>query len=72
MPRGQSATCTKDHGDAKHLLRLPLSQAQPQRHRCAACAYERGYQDGLRQGQRDMEARVKGLVARVKGWAGEA
>lgn len=46
--------CEKDHtGDisantVERIANLPESQAGPQRHRCAACAYDMGVQDGLK------------------------
>ena len=45
-------TCQKDHNEhvAEILEDLPPSQRSPQRHKCAACAYERGVQDGYNLG----------------------
>jgi hypothetical protein len=34
------------------LTDLPVSQAGPLRHRCAACAYEMGKRDGMREARR--------------------
>ncbi len=40
--------CTKDHSRIQTIMRqLPYDQGGWGRHKCAACAYERGYQDGL-------------------------
>lgn len=63
------STCTKDHiGAVPASLRdLPKSQAGDWRHKCAACAYDLGYQDGigaadkLRDRVRELEAKVKEL-----------
>lgn len=40
--------CNKDHSKIQHImLSLPIDQGGIGRHKCAACAYEQGYQDGL-------------------------
>jgi hypothetical protein len=43
--------CSTDHEGSvpKKISNLPESQAGPQRHRCAACAYEMGFKDGKAQ-----------------------
>jgi len=46
--RNFNVVCDKDHEDVPHGLRhLPHNQKVRWRHTCAACAYERGYADGL-------------------------
>ncbi len=47
--------CERDHGIASLQVpweELDKSQREPWRHRCAACAYERGLADGLRRAAR--------------------
>lgn len=40
--------CNKNHSDIQNKMsQLPYDQGGRGRHKCAACAYERGYQDGL-------------------------
>ncbi len=40
--------CKKDHSAIQGVMRtLPTDQGKIGRHKCAACAYEQGYQDGL-------------------------
>lgn len=39
--------CTKDHRYNDIFNNLPDDQGGSGRHRCAGCAYDRGYQDGL-------------------------
>ena len=40
--------CKKDHSKIQHIMEtLPVDQGGVGRHKCAACAYEQGYQDGL-------------------------
>lgn len=39
--------CKKDHSNISHIMSdLPIEQGGAGRHKCAACAYERGYCDG--------------------------
>lgn len=41
--------CEKDHSKIQHIMEtLPVDQGGVGRHKCAACAYEQGYQDGLK------------------------
>ncbi len=40
--------CKKDHSRIQHIMEhLPVDQGGVGRHKCAACAYEQGYKDGL-------------------------
>lgn len=40
--------CKKDHSTIQGIMRtLPVDQGKVGRHKCAACAYEQGFQDGL-------------------------
>ena len=39
--------CDKDHRHWATFGALPTDQGGAGRHRCAGCAYERGFQDGL-------------------------
>ncbi len=40
-------TCDKDHRYSRILESLPIDQGGVGRHRCAGCAYDRGFQHGL-------------------------
>ena len=75
MPRALSGTrtCTETHNHipARKLTGLPESRAEPGRHRCAGCAYDLGYADGIKQGAWNEEQRIKELMAKVKVWAEE-
>lgn len=67
MARPNRSQCTEDHEgqvSPDRILALPESQAGRWRHKCPACAYLMGLQDGL---SADMRARVaKDLVAAKK------
>lgn len=39
--------CKKEHRYNDLYLHLPEDQGGAGRHRCAGCAYEKGYEDGL-------------------------
>jgi hypothetical protein len=39
--------CHKDHRHWKTFEALPTDQGGKGRHRCAGCAYEKGFEDGL-------------------------
>ena len=39
--------CNKDHRYGSIFRNLPEDQGGAGRHRCAGCAYEKGYKDGL-------------------------
>ena len=39
--------CTKEHRYNPQYNNLPVDQGGAGRHRCAGCAYEKGYEDGL-------------------------
>lgn len=40
-------TCQKDHAKLQEIMKnLPFDQGGKGRHKCAACAYEQGFQDG--------------------------
>ena len=40
--------CKRDHTKIQDVMsELPFNQGGIGRHKCAACAYERGFQDGL-------------------------
>ena len=41
------SNCDKDHRYAGKFDELPEDQGGAGRHRCAGCAYEKGFQDGL-------------------------
>lgn len=46
--RNFNVVCDKGHEDVPHDIRnLPHNQKHRYRHICAACAYEKGYADGL-------------------------
>lgn len=41
--------CQKDHSNIQSIMALlPYDQGGRGRHKCAACAYEKGYELGLR------------------------
>ena len=40
--------CKKEHRYNPQYNDLPVDQGGEGRHRCAGCAYERGYEDGLK------------------------
>ncbi len=40
--------CEKEHRYDPQYNDLPVVQGGEGRHRCAGCAYERGYEDGLK------------------------
>jgi hypothetical protein len=52
-----TTTCSKEHADipTPRLKKLHTRQAGPLRHRCAACAYEMGVRDGIRQAMEQIE-----------------
>lgn len=39
--------CTKQHRYSQEYENLPNDQGGEGRHRCAGCAYDKGYDDGL-------------------------
>ena len=40
--------CSKKHSSIQNIMsKLPVDQGGVGRHKCAACAYERGFEDGL-------------------------
>ena len=41
------STCDKDRRYEGKFEELPIDQGGAGRHRCAACAYEKGFEDGL-------------------------
>lgn len=46
--RNFNTVCDKDHDEVPRSIRnLPHNQKVRYRHICAACAYEKGYADGL-------------------------
>ena len=55
--------CNKDHSAIQHIIKeLPISQKGLERHKCAACAYEIGYEHGKkRQKILDIDDVLKGL-----------
>lgn len=54
--------CQKEHSDIQGLMdMLPYSQGGPGRHKCAACAYEEGYEDGMRGVKRDVDSVLETL-----------
>lgn len=49
--------CKEVHSDIQELLAmLPHSQGGPGRHKCAGCAFEKGYEDGIKGVKRDVDA----------------
>lgn len=54
-------SCNRDHSniDPAVFADLLASQAGPWRHKCAACAYERGYRDALDAVARDIRRRME-------------
>nr|AIU96785.1 hypothetical protein pG5A4Y201_10 [Serratia marcescens] len=41
-------TCNKEHRYDPYFSRLPKDQGDFGRHKCAGCAYEAGYQKGMK------------------------
>ena len=40
--------CKKNHSSIQYIMStLPIDQGGKGRHKCAACAYEQGYKDGM-------------------------
>lgn len=55
-------TCKKEHSDIQDLLAmLPNSQGGPGRHKCAACAFEEGYADGIKGIKREIDYVLENL-----------
>ena len=50
--------CEKEHRYMRVLEKVPPSQAQPGRHKCAGCAYDQGLQDGMRGRKMHLDART--------------
>lgn len=55
--------CPKDHSKIQAIMAaLPVDQGGWGRHKCAACAYEQGFQDGLNHVEKiDLEKILKSL-----------
>lgn len=54
--------CKKEHSDIQNLLAmLPNSQGGPGRHKCAACAFEEGYTDGIKGVKREVDSVLETL-----------
>ena len=55
--------CKKDHSEIQDVMeKLPVDQGGWGRHKCAACAYEQGYHDGLsHRNQIDFDEIMRGL-----------
>ena len=54
--------CKKEHSEIQTLLAmLPYSQGGPGRHKCAACAFEEGYNDGMKGVKRDVDSVLETL-----------
>lgn len=52
--------CKKEHSDIQNLLAtLPNSQGGPGRHKCAACAFDEGYADGMKGVKRDVDSVIE-------------
>jgi hypothetical protein len=43
--------CTKEHHNNPRFEELPFDQGGGGRHRCAACAYERGFEAGKKRSE---------------------
>ncbi len=55
------SVCNKNHRYAQEFENLPLSQAEDGRHKCAGCAYEKGFEHGLNNQRRNYEKIVQTL-----------
>ncbi len=54
--------CKKEHSDIQNLLAmLPNGQGGPGRHKCAACAFEEGYTDGMNGVKREVDSVLETL-----------
>lgn len=51
-------TCTRNHRYLPVFAQLPESQAGQGRHKCAACAYEQGYDQGFAHSAPNFDATV--------------
>lgn len=55
-------SCKEKHSDIQNIMsQLPYSQKGLGRHKCAACAFEEGYKDGLKGIKRDIDKVVFNL-----------
>lgn len=62
------AVCSVDHVGkvpAQKIAGLPESQAGAFRHRCAACAYQLGYEEGLQAAAREQRVTSSRLLKSV-------
>lgn len=48
MPRATAKDCRKDHRHDPRFEGLPGDQGGAGRHHCAGCAYDKGFEDGIR------------------------
>lgn len=54
--------CNNSHDDIQHIMaNLPITQGGSGRHKCAACAFEEGYNDGLKGLRRNIETVMNSL-----------
>lgn len=54
--------CKEEHSEIQALLALlPNSQGGPGRHKCAACAFEEGYSDGMKGIKREVDSVIETL-----------
>lgn len=55
-------SCTKEHHELQGIMsKLPISQGGPGRHKCAACAFEEGYSDGITGVKRNVDDVIAAL-----------
>lgn len=61
--------CDKNHEETDiHVQNIPVDQGGAGRHKCASCAYEQGFKDGLqRKEQLDLGALFDSLEESQKG-----
>jgi hypothetical protein len=59
-------TCQRTHSPVtvRALANVAHSQRSPQRHKCAACAYEQGRQDGYQEGLAEARKLINALISR--------
>lgn len=51
MPKATAKDCRRDHRHDPRFEGLPDDQGGVGRHRCAGCAYDKGYVDGLQRSE---------------------
>lgn len=62
----KTKTCQKDHtGTTLALQDLPASQKNDVRHRCAACAFELGFKQGVETADRRFRNKLRDVMITI-------